>query len=196
MFNRDESRYGVDVSSVRLDYLDKELLRMLQSGQTVLDLGAGKLGLSRECSNKGAKVTAVDLQPQNVDFCEYHQNDVKEFVVKERSSFDYVVAQRVIHYMRYGEALRFLKDIRKLTSQLYVSVTGIESAVADHTKQQGDLHVRYAPLDVVGKEKFNINQPVCLYSRTEFCKLLSESGWTIQLLRSTAFGNHQAICTS
>jgi len=71
-------QYGVDITSTRLDDLDKRVFSEIQKkalqgeSVTVLDGGCGKGGLAVSLSRVGAKVTALDI--------DNYANEIKERV--------------------------------------------------------------------------------------------------------------------
>lgn len=199
--------HGVDVAMNRADSLDKQVLAYIADnpGCRVLDLGSGAGGQSVRMVEVGATVVAVDQFDFSEQFSEYGYDDERlRFVCEDiaglgqlkEEQFDVSVCQRTIHYLRYEQALTLLKQLRGIVrDKLFISVTGTGSLVGDTYPASGmPLPDRFASLSDLGKEKFSIHEPVCLYSEDEFKQLLSDAGWTPEVSKVTAFGNIQAIC--
>ena len=207
--------YGVDVASKRLDSLDKRCLsriaELIEQGTAprVLELGCGSGGFSVAAAAAGAQVVAVDIAdyqaaiaarftaaavPTNsVRFIEGALEDVlAQFSPDE---FTLVVMQRTLHYLPYQTALQALRDVRRcVTGALYVSVTGVETAMGEYYPfQRAPLEERFAPLDLAGQRLFFMTEPVCLYQAAELQQVLTDAGWSVVWSHTTAFGNHQII---
>lgn len=199
-----ETGYGHDISAKRTDDLDKKLLATIANNTkaTVLDLGCGAGGLSSQLAEKGAVVTAVDVHDfsaafscTGINFIQDDMRSLPNFIGEDE--FDYCVLQRVLHYIRYEEALTLLTLLRSIIKEkLFVSVTGLETDIgAYYPCAEMSLPQRFCELDnKEAREKFLITNPVCLYSPEEVGKLLVESGWEIEELWVSAFGNTKAIC--
>jgi len=205
--------FGVDVSLIRMDDLDKKILEHLQKNNKpkVLDLGAGAGGQSLRMCIAGARVWAVD----NHDFFEEYEQmrennniaegdlrfikgDIKNLpsLILDENFFD-VLLQRTLHYLSYQEALRMLEFLRLVaTDKLFISVTGMESAVGEgYVGKNVEIEKRLFKLLPKPAETFQIYKPVCLYQKMEFIELLEVSGWKIEEIWSSAFGNHKAVCS-
>lgn len=206
------SGYGVDVSSVRIDDLDRKILFHIKhkSDAKVLDLGCGWGGQSVRMAKAGAEVVAVDLvdltdhfadlraseQPalEKLDFIQADIGCLRESL--SSAKFTDAYANRTLHYLDYKKTLETLKYLREITSdRLYVSVSGISSALGDYypTKNRA-LAERFAHLEREAQETFQLLKPICLYSEVEFAGLLAASGWRALELYESAFGNLKAVC--
>ncbi len=206
------SGYGVDVTEHRADDLDKLCLERVRnlSHPHVWDLGCGAGGQSLRLAQAGASVLAVDgydfsaqfahlmkENPQLKSPISFVQSDIASFSDKTHSAVDCVLFQRTIHYLPYQEASKVLKKLASVTKDsLYISVTGIDSAVGEgYAGKEVAIRDRFFALNAVQAEKFLISQPVCLYTPAEYTALLTESGWKIDQLWESAFGNIKAVCT-
>lgn len=198
-----EKQFGVDIAATRADDLDKLLLTelSLKAGLSVLDIGSGAGGQSKRMHEIGAKVEALDIQDYSKYYADIPFTCMDAMMISAldyaKGQYDYVLAQRVIHYLPYSEAYRLLSALGNITgTALYISVTGIESDIgkyySDITK---DVHSRFSKLEPEGRELFSISESICLYSRDEFETLLRKSGWSISKYWTSAFGNHKAIAT-
>lgn len=200
--------HGVDIASNRADSLDKEALAYVaaHAGCAVLDLGCGAGGQSVRMVQAGARVVAVDQFDFTGQFASYgYEAPPLVFVAGDLvdialllgdQQFAMAICQRTIHYLSYVAALQFLRDLRGLVQgKLFISVTGTGSLVGDtYAAAATPLPDRFAKLSDLGQDMFSIHEPVCLYSEAEFTQLLTDSGWTVELSKVTAFGNIQAIC--
>ena len=207
-------QYGIDITSARLDDLDKRVLSEVQKkvdqGVRVLDVGCGKGGLAVALGQAGAIVTALDvddymaeveanvaeakLPPHSLTFI---QNDIISFLAKSDAVFDMVVLQRVLHYLPYTLARQVLSTLLIKTDALYLSVTGADTAIAKHYPvPKKPIEERWGKLDIRGQKLFSITAPLCLYSEKEIFNLLTETGWRIDWSRVSDFGNIKVVASS
>jgi len=194
--------YGVDVAATRFDDLDKRLLAAVQAapGSRVLELGCGSGALAVQLAHSGAQITAVDLLPHEhwkqhpeVNFQAY---EATAWLKEDTATYDFCCVQRMLHYVPYKTAYLLLETLRtKVHGQLYLAVTGLESDVGDYyPKRKTQLSQRFGPLTAAGAAIFHIHEPVCLYTPEECSALLQATGWEIEELWVSAFGNIKAIC--
>ncbi len=98
------------------------LLELVQSGQTVLDLGAGEASeLAKRFQEKGAVVTAVERQPvdEPPEGIEWHEMTVEQFIEQgDGRTFDYVVLNNVLQYFDHNAALeRIVPRLKALVKE-------------------------------------------------------------------------------
>lgn len=208
-------KFGVNVSSYRIDDLDKELLAHIRQINSlthqshILSLGSGDAFMARHILDANSKIVAVDIDDYSSEYAEiikeygvdnvsFLQTDALTYT-KEQSHqlFDYVLCQRMIHYLPHEEAGKLLHNLSSMTEQkLFISTTGIESAIGDNYSQSNEpVGDRFSTLSEYDQETFSITEPVCLYTQKEFEALLQSSGWYIEKIWTSAFGNHKAICS-
>ena len=204
--------FGVDVAIKRTDDLDKRMLEHLRTknSASVLDLGCGAGGQSVRMAEIGAKVLAVDIYDFSEEFAEHRQSknlaeaslkfvcfDITKLpsLIKEENFSD-ASMQRTLHYLRYTEAVELLVFLRKIiTDKLFISVTGMSSAVGEnYAGKNVPIESRFVKLDSVEADMFQIQAPVCLYTEVEFVDLLKKTGWQIEEVWQSAFGNVKAVC--
>ena len=204
--------YGVDVASNRLDELDRSLLQLVSEvsaiggAPRVLELGAGRGGLTLHLLAAGAQVTAVDCAdvadyyaPLHVAYpgqLQFIQTDILSFVVQEVGVryFDVVSCQRTLHYLQADEVAIILSRLQTMCTWLYLSVTGTESAIGfAHPCGDAPLAERFAILPPAAQKTFSISAPLCPYTSAEVQDVLMYAGWHITFFRTSAFGNHKII---
>lgn len=205
--------YGVDIAARRADDLDRALVTAVAEqvaqgkSPTVLDLGSGSGGQAARLAAAGAAVTAVDLGPYQDSIAAYNeqlpvtaapiefvQADAYAYLTSEEKRFDFVLLQRMLHYLPYAAALQLLRTLSERSNHLYVSVTGATSAIgAVHPAPDAALADRFLPLPRDAAETFSVTAPLCVYTHEEFCTVLTASGWQIEQSWQSAFGNSKAI---
>lgn len=203
---------GIDVASKRADDLDKLCLVRLQEAveARVLDIGCGAGGQSLRMALAGAFVTAVDEYDFSDEFSKmrtenkldathllFVPTDIESFLkTVDISAFDISVFQRTLHYFPYDSAKQILRKLRTITRDtLYVSVTGMHSAVGrGYCGHNMSVTERFSVLAESEADTFSIHQPVCLYTEAEFCSLLKATGWNVEKIWTSAFGNIKAVC--
>lgn len=196
--------YGIDVSATRLDDLDKYLLEKLRTSEKqlkILEIGCGSGGVTKQLALLGAEVTAVDIQDYSSEFDEVEN---VTFVCADilstnlgNTQYDYCLFQRTLHYLPFTDAARLLKELSLQCNSILISVTGLESDIGQHYRSMNvPLEKRFSCLTNEGQILFLIGKPICLYTKTEFIALIESSGFTIETLRTSAFGNHKAVAVS
>jgi len=207
-------QYGTDVAARRADDLDRAILAAVTAavvrGQrpTVLDLGCGSGGQAQRLAQAGAVVTAVDIMDYSAAISahnaallgaarpiEFVQSDITTYVQNHTIVYDSMILQRVLHYMSYASAKAILLALKpQTTGQLYLSVTGVDSAIgALHPAADAPLPERFASLPASAAETFAITAPLCVYAQTEVFSLLQETGWYPERLWRSDFGNIKAV---
>ncbi len=205
-------QYGFDVAATRADDLDKLAVQYVASitDPDVLDLGCGAGGQALRLAQAGARVFAVDIEDYARRFEQLRQAakirpaqlhfmhaDIRHFIKRRHpSEYNAAMIQRVLHYLQYTEARDFLSNLHTIVSgKIFVSVTGVESAIGErYVARQDPIENRFAYLDTKKTETFFITEPVCLYTRKEYVALLESTGWHIEKIWTSAFGNHKAVC--
>lgn len=212
-------QYGVDVTARRADDLDKRLLAWVAARvarghvPTVLDLGCGSGGLAARLAAAGAIVTAIDVGDYGSAIAAHNQTlpaaaapilftqaDIaaQDFAtVLQEKQYNTVVLQRVLHYLPYDRAQQLLRVLCVRTDTIYISVTGSESDIGSaHPALTWPLAQRLAQLSRAAQTTFAITAPICPYTNEEFATILQSTGWTIDDIWTSAFGNHKAVATA
>lgn len=204
--------FGVDVAQSRADDLDKKMIKALVAYEapTVLDVGCGAGGQSLRLVNAGARVHGVDIFDFSIIFSQLcTEHDVPESTLSftcgpieailsdfTDNQFQLCSMQRMLHYLPYKKAREVLTDLRRVVEgPLFLSVTGIDSDIGTYYKDiDKPIEKRFCRLTDDSADIFMIQKPMCLYTETELCTLLLESGWGIQECWISAFGNIKVIC--
>jgi hypothetical protein len=115
----------------------------------------------------------------------------------EHLSFDYIVSQRMLHYLRFAEARRLLEwCLFHLTADgmLFLGVSGIGSELGIGYGGVGEpLERRWHVLRGDHAIKHAIAKPVCLYSLAELCEFLQRTGFAIDDSWVSDFGNLKIV---
>jgi hypothetical protein len=198
--------YGVDVAATRLDTLDKRCLELVKTykQQTyplrLLEVGSGQGGLVSALRDENIEICATDIVDygdlsvyQNHERIQFEQIDCR-FVFEKENHYDILVAQRVLHYIPYLEAEKFLKSARQyITKAIFVSLTGADTAIARYLDVTRPIEERFMSLTLEGRSKFSIDQPITVYTQAEAKTLVSAAGFAVTHIRTTDFGNHQIV---
>ncbi len=201
--------YGIDVSSKRLGYLDREVLKFAldwKGSKFSVEFGAGSGRLSLILALLGYRVYIYDFG--DVELLNLAKA-LKLKIFHEKTDIRYIkmsdlpekisifVAERVLHYLRFEESRRVLaRVIRRMEKggRLFLSLSGINSPIGkDYEHRDFPFEKRFCLPSREVMEKFKINVPICLYDIEDLRRLLD--GFPVREinLRSTAFGNVEGI---
>lgn len=199
--NVSKTGYGVDVSSRRADDLEKKLLSEVpeQTDCRILDLGCGAGGAAARLLEAGAEVVGVDSHDFAAEWKtigQFYQADINK--ISELFSnrvFDYCLCQRTIHYLPYNDAAQVLSDLRRIVGKkLHISFSGITSEIArGYETRSLPVERRHGLLSDDQQKLFGITAPLTLYSETEATDLLLATGWNIDWVRTSDFGNVRIV---
>ncbi len=201
--------YGIDVVSLRLGRLDKEILRFAldwKGPKFAVEFGAGSARLSIILALMGYRVYIYDVAEIGfLDFAEnlnlkvfYKKTDIRRLKISDLPErISVFVAERVLHFLKFEESRKVLSKVIKRMERggrLFLSLSGINSPIGEGYKGR-DLPVEerfFLPSDEV-MEKFKIDVPICLYDLDDLKKLLE--GFPVKQveIRRTAFGNVEGI---
>ena len=201
--------YGIDVSSKRLGYLDREVLKFAldwKGSKFSVEFGAGSGRLSLILALLGYRVYIYDLG--DVDLIKLAKT-LKLKIFHEKTDIRYIktsdlperisifVAERVLHYLRFEESRRVLaKVIRRMEKggRLFLSLSGINSPIGkDYEHRDFPVEKRFCLPSREVMEKFKIDVPICLYDIEDLRRLLDGFPVREVRLRITAFGNVEGI---
>jgi SAM-dependent methyltransferase len=201
--------YGIDVSSKRLGYLDREVLRFAldwKGSKFSVEFGAGSGRLSLILALLGYRVYIYDLG--DVELLNLAKT-LKLKIFHEKTDIRYIktsdlpekisifVAERVLHYLRFEESRRVLaRVIRRMEKggRLFLSLSGINSPIGkDYEHRDFPVEKRFCLPSREVMEKFKIDVPICLYDIEDLRRLLDGFPVREVKLRITAFGNVEGI---
>jgi SAM-dependent methyltransferase len=201
--------YGIDVSSKRLGYLDREVLKFAldwKGSKFSVEFGAGSGRLSLILALLGYRVYIYDLGDvellnlaKTLKLKIFHEKTdiryIKTSDLPERISI--FVAERVLHYLRFEESRRVLaRVIRRIEKggRLFLSLSGINSPIGkDYEHRDFPVEKRFCLPSREVMEKFKIDVPICLYDIEDLRRLLDGFPVREVKLRITAFGNVEGI---
>jgi len=201
--------YGIDVSSKRLGYLDREVLKFAldwKGSKFSVEFGAGSGRLSLILALLGYRVYIYDLG--DVELLNLAKT-LKVKIFHEKTDIRYIktsdlpekisifVAERVLHYLRFEESRRVLaRVIRRMEKggRLFLSLSGINSPIGkDYEHRDFPVEKRFCLPSREVMEKFKIDVPICLYDIEDLRRLLDGFPVREVKLRITAFGNVEGI---
>ncbi len=213
--------HGIDIASQRLDPLDLQALEHLRhlleqqpaTPPLVLDLGCGAGGMLEQLVSAGAEGIGVDRADVQAAFeqraarvgggMRFMQADFArlpdDFCRLYARRVSLVVCQRALHYLTYEEANRALHAICGLLrpeGRLFIGVSGMTSELSEgYPARQNPIERRWSLLAPVMRDKHAICQPVCLYDAPELSELLNTSGFCVETLFTSPFGNLKAVAS-
>lgn len=207
--------HGVDVSSQRLNNLDKAGLRyaldldLYEESHSAVDLGCGLGSQGVRFSLLGMDTTLIDIHDisDRVDLLsdlfslgdlQFTQTDARELQDDDfPNGISLLHSQRFIHYLTFEEArdlCTLLADRMTPSGRVFISASGLYSELGDgYPDRNVALEDRYSKLTPTMAERHDIRDPVCLYAKEDMERLLSESGFQMREFLPSDFGNIKAI---
>ena len=111
--------------------------------------------------------------------------------------FDIIIIRRGLCAMPYPEARRVVRQLLlklKIGGKLYLSVLGLHSELSEgYGAQDAPIEERFCVLAPTLAGKYNIHQPVCLYSERNLFMLLLEAGASVLRTLTTTYGNVKGV---
>jgi len=180
-----------------------QAIRMARLGATVIAIDIADMGQSI-LSNA---VALNDTEPLRIQFIQLDMRFLDtlteadlQYVSREKNKVlkaDIIICQRAIHYFTYLEAVVILAKINQIMAEdgrLYISASGINSELGnDYAGTTMFLDNRYSELSLAMRDKHGIHGRVCLYSEIDMTRLIENSGFSIEALFSSPFGNIKAV---
>ena len=177
---------------------------------SVLLTPAGRCGLAIKFARLGAKVTIADrddMQQEvsgralaagfgdNISFVP--SGNITDTCALEGERFDIIFLRRGLCSLPYEEAraaVRQLLQKLKIGGKLYTSVFGLHSELG-HGYGAAELPIqqRYEPLATPVATKYELHDPLCLYTERNLFMLLLEAGASVLRTLTTTYGNVQGI---
>ena len=212
--------HGMDIASQRADELDVLAIQSIEAlvaqadgrhAIHALDVGCGRGGQAARMAKAGARVLAIDIedcaaqvattmQDEGVDESAwaFQQMDIAAIAAIDAIP-QIIVCQRMLHYLRYPDALEALRILRGIAAEgamLYLSASGMDTELVDGYQGQGvDVRERFAMLRHDRAEKHGITLPVCLYREGELAGLVREAGWSVDQVFRSDFGNVKLVAS-
>jgi hypothetical protein len=201
--------FGIDISSERLDWLDMQCLRYVSEHSSErlkgLDLGCGLGRPSIAFSIAGADMHLIDIEDMSQRFetlaaeiplygLQFSCYDLRVVDPEQFwKAYSFCYSQRTIHYLTFIEAtnlLRFIASRMLPGSRLWLSASGVSSELGQEYEGSGQpIESRFGNLTPEMAQKHRINAPVCLYSENDLAYLGQSSGFTVDEIRRSDFGN-------
>ena len=208
--------YGIDISMQRIDDLDAEMLKSVESSKLpnlrAIDLGCGQGGQSLRIALRNCDVTAVDIQDFSKEIAEgcmenkiskerihFIKSDIQQTSVYLAGQYNFIYSQRAFHYIDYKDLEKLLKILKQHfvennESKLFASVSGLETELGENYEDKNKpISNRFCHLDRKIRNKHKILLPVCLYRLAEFEELLVKCKYSIEKIYQSDFGNIKAI---
>lgn len=111
--------------------------------------------------------------------------------------FDIIVIRRGLCALPYDEARRVVRQLLlklRIGGKLYISVLGLHSELGDgYAGGELTIDQRFSELSPALAGKYEIRQPVCLYSERNLFMLLLEAGASVLRTLTTTYGNVKGI---
>ena len=111
--------------------------------------------------------------------------------------YDLIVIRRGLCAVPYEEARRLVRQLLfklKIGGKLYVSVLGLHSELSEgYAASESTIDQRFGELAPALAEKYDIRQPVCLYTERNLFMLLLEAGASVLRTLTTTYGNVKGI---
>lgn len=209
--------YSIDVAKERLDEQDRKILKYVLSREwkikKVLVLGSGEGRVGVVLALLGFSVVCIDVD----DYSHYYESANKLFNFKKpilfhkrdistlekeeyKDEFSLVLAQRVLHYVRYKEHAKLVQEIlpryMSKKSALFVSISCIDSAMGiEYIAMKEYVEDRFGLLSPEMQQRFSLTVPVCLYSLKEYKQLMKHTHFKRASIYQTAFGNIKGMFT-
>lgn len=214
--------YGTQVSANRPDALDVKAVEIIRkfaargpSGRRphVLDIGCGVGSHSVQMAAAGADVFALDcedyahpicnaallagLDDRNVKFVQADARDLSRLSALQALKFELVFCQRMLHYIRYHEAVSLLTQVFRqmsLGGALCLGISGMNSELGiayEHLDQP--IADRFSELEFGVRHKHRIFKEVCLYRSEEAISMVQSIGFEVCKAWYSEFGNVKLI---
>lgn len=182
----------------------------ISTGVSVLVAPAGRNDVAAKFARLGARVTVADHEAMRrevhgralasgfgdeISFVAFQGTaDIASF---PDNSFDIAFLRRglcALPYPEAREALRQLLHKMKIGGKLYVSVLGLHSALGEgYGGSEQLIEERFQPLAPKVADKYELHDPVCLYTERNLFMLFLESGASVLRTLTTTYGNVQGI---
>lgn len=111
--------------------------------------------------------------------------------------FDIIISRRGLCAMPYDEARVVVRKLLlklKIGGKLYISVLGLHSELGEgYAPGEKTIDQRFAELAPALAKKYELHQPVCLYTERNLFMLLLEAGASVLRTLTTTYGNVKGV---
>ena len=111
--------------------------------------------------------------------------------------FDIIFVRRSLCSLPYDEARQVVRQLLhqlRIGGKLYLSVLGLHSELSEgYAASEATIDQRFAALSPALAGKYDIQQPVCLYTERNLFMLLLEAGASVLRTLTTTYGNVKGI---
>ncbi len=155
----------------------------------VLDLAISHDAMALRFAELGAFVTAINQQDlvqdeSPIDNLDRREGDLFEnLLVTEDQKYHMCLFQRGLQFFSHEEAAELLTQMHRVLkrrARLYISVGSTNSPLAKGYPVYLPIEYRHSELATPMAVKYGIRHPVTLYSVSELCSLLNQSGYEIE----------------
>ena len=140
------------------------------------------------------RILAAGLR-EEISFTSFALSRLPEEIPGE--PFDLIIIRRGMCSMPYEQARQVVRQLLlrlKIGGKFYLSVLGLHSELSEgYTAGEASIDQRFAELSPVLAEKYDIRQPVCLYTERNLFMLLLEAGASVLRTLTTTYGNVKGI---
>ncbi len=188
------NKTGIDISKKRLDDLDKQALAFAidnninNPSKRFADFGcgSGKISVAISClgyegflnDTKSLRSRFQNLSRKLGVKLNFKQSKIEKIEYKEfPDNLDLIISQRTLHYLAHKNLITFLKQSKKSLNKggrVFLSFSGVDSEIGKDYDLNPDLDNRFSKVSETNQEKFQILDPVCLYSIKEIEDLMEK----------------------
>ena len=140
------------------------------------------------------RILAAGLR-EEISFTSFALSRLPEEIPGE--PFDLIIIRRGMCSMPYEQARQVVRQLLlrlKIGGKFYLSVLGLHSELSEgYTAGEASIDQRFAELSPVLAEKYDIRQPVCLYTERNLFMLLLEAGASVLRTLTSTYGNIKGI---
>ncbi len=197
----DNERHALE-ECARREHIDRQV--------SVFVFPAGRCVLAIQFASLGAHVTVGDLPAHqreaenralargvedNITFLPCTLSELP--LELPGAPYDIIVLRRGLVRLPYRRARDMLRQLLlslKIGGKLYVSILGLHSELGnDYPGRDLPIEQRFTHLSPAMAAKYDISDPVCLYSERNLFMLLLEAGASVLRTQTTTYGNVKGI---
>lgn len=187
------ARAGTDVQVLQVDCGDAMLgLRLARAGSSVL--AVDPVPSTGATLREAAQALGVD---KRFRFQVWSTANCSDTTPLPGAPFDIVICPPSLSLLPYDTAHMLLRQLTLMTKtggKLFISAYGIHSELSEGYAAEGQpIRQRFSLLAPEIANKYDLRQPVCLYSERDLFLLLFEAGLSVVRTFTTTHGNVKAI---